>query len=58
LDVIDKTFPKKALKSKVRRDISVSEASVYGKPIFDTAPSSRASEDYTALTEEIIKRLG
>ncbi|NGX42097.1 MAG: Sporulation initiation inhibitor protein Soj [Chlamydiae bacterium] len=58
LDVIDKTFPKKALKNKVRRDISVSEASVYGKPIFDTAPSSRASEDYTALAEEIIKRLG
>lgn len=57
LDVIEKTFPKKVLKSKVRRDIGVSEASVYGKPIFDTQPQSRAAEDYTALTKELIKRI-
>ena len=34
LEVIEKTFPDKILKSKVRRDICVSEASIYGKPIF------------------------
>jgi len=57
LDVIESTFPKKMLKSKVRRDISVSEASVYGKPIYETAPQSRAAEDYSLLTTELIKRL-
>jgi len=57
LDVIEKTFPAKVLKAKVRRDITVSEASIHGKPIFDTSPTSRAAEDYTALTKEIMKRL-
>ncbi|MFQ5730029.1 MAG: ParA family protein, partial [Waddliaceae bacterium] len=58
LDVVEKTFPKKAFKSKVRRDITVSEASIFGKPVFDTAPASRAAEDYTSLTSEILSRLG
>lgn len=57
LEVIEQTFPGKALGAKIRRDISISEASVYGKPIFETAPSSRASEDYIALTKEISEKL-
>lgn len=57
LDVIEKTFPSKLLKAKVRRDISVSEASIFGKPIFETTPGSRAAEDYISITKEIIKRL-
>lgn len=57
LEVIEKTYPQKMLKTKIRRDISVSEASVYGKPLFDTAPTSRAAEDYEAATLEILKRL-
>jgi chromosome partitioning protein len=57
LEVIESTFPGKVLENKVRRDICVSEASVYGKPIFETAPNSRASEDYIALTKEILNRL-
>jgi chromosome partitioning protein len=57
LEVIEGTFPGKLLKSKVRRDIRVSEASVHGKPIFEVAPSSRAAEDYLALTKELIKRM-
>jgi len=56
-DVIDRTFPNKMLKTKVRRDINISEASIYGKPLFETAPSSRAAEDYMAMTKEILKRL-
>lgn len=55
LEVIEKTFPKKVLQTKVRRDISVSEASIYGKPIFETLPSSRAAEDYVSMTKEILK---
>lgn len=57
LEVVEKTFPKKALKAKVRRDICVSEASIYGKPVFETAPNSRAADDYVTLTKEILKRL-
>lgn len=56
LDVIENTFPKKLLKAKVRRDIAVSEASVFGKPIFETSPSARAAEDYIDLTKELLKR--
>lgn len=57
LDVVQRTFPDKAFKHKVRRDISVSEASIYGKPIFETSPTSRAAQDFSALTKEILKRL-
>ncbi len=57
LQVIEETFPGKILTSKIRRDISVSEASIYGKPIFDTSPTSRAAEDYTSLAKELLKRL-
>ncbi|MFA6915958.1 MAG: ParA family protein [Parachlamydiales bacterium] len=56
LDVIESTFPKKLLNTKIRRDISVSEASVHGKPVFETAPTARAAEDYRKLTQELIKR--
>lgn len=56
-DVIEKTFPNKILKAKVRRDINVSEASIHGKPIFEVDPKGRAAEDYMALTKEILKRL-
>jgi chromosome partitioning protein len=57
LDVIERTFPKKSFQNKIRRDIAVSEASIYGKPVFETDPDSRAGEDYLALTKEILKRL-
>lgn len=57
LDVIEDTFPGKALQNKIRRDIAVSEASVYGKPIFETAPTARAAEDYLALTQELLTRM-
>lgn len=57
LEIIESTFPGKMLETKVRRDISVSEASIFGKPIFETAPKSRASEDYISLTKELLKRM-
>ena len=57
LEVIENTFPGKALNNKIRRDICVSEASVYGMPVFETAPKARASVDYIALTKEILNRM-
>jgi len=56
LQLIEQTFPGKLLQAKIRRDIAVSEAAIYGKPIFDTAPKSRACVDYMALTQELLKR--
>ncbi|HSX13210.1 MAG TPA: ParA family protein [Chlamydiales bacterium] len=57
LNVTETTFPGKLLQTKVRRDIAVSEATIYGKPIFETAPTSRASLDYRSLTSEILNRV-
>ncbi len=55
-NVIANAFPGKLLKSKIRRDIAISEATIYGKPVFKTAPKSRASEDYKALTKELLHK--
>lgn len=57
LDAIERSFPDKAFQNKIRRDISVSEASIYGKPVFETDPESRAGKDYKAITREILERL-
>ncbi len=57
IDLIDKTFPDKLLETKIRRDIVVSEAAIFGKSVFETAPQSRAVEDYLALTSEILERV-
>lgn len=57
LEVIEDTFPNKVLNAKIRRDISVSEATIYGKPVFETAKGSRASEDYQDMAKELLQRL-
>lgn len=57
LEVIEATFPQKLLKAKIRKDIQVSEASIFGKPIFETDPESRAAEDYSLLCKELLNRL-
>lgn len=57
LDVVESTFKDKLFDTKIRRDISVSEASIYGKPLFETQPNSRAAEDYQTLTFELMNRL-
>jgi chromosome partitioning protein len=57
VQAIDQTFPGKLLQAKIRRDIAVSEAAIYGKPVFLTSPHARASEDFMALTNELLMRL-
>ena len=57
LEVVESTFPGKVLPTKVRRDIKVTEASIHGRPVIETAPSSRAAEDYLNLTKELVERL-
>ncbi len=58
LDLIDRTFPGKLFETKIRRDIAVSEAAIHGQPVFEVNPSSRGAEDYLALTEEVLSKLG
>lgn len=58
IDLIERTFPGKLFETKIRRDIAISEAAIYGKPVFETMPTSRAAEDYLALTEEVLAKLG
>jgi chromosome partitioning protein len=53
LEIIEETFPKKLLQTKIRRDIAISEATILGKSVFDCKPKSRAAEDYLELTKEI-----
>lgn len=57
LEVIETLFPNKLLTSKIRRDIAISEAAIYGKPIFETDPTCRAADDYKNLTAEILARM-
>lgn len=57
IDLIERSFPGKLCKSKIRRDISISEAAIRGKPVFETCPACRAAEDYLSLTEEILQTL-
>lgn len=57
MEVIEKTFPGKLLEAKVRRDIQISEAAIFGESVFDVAKDSRASEDYLNVTKEVLHRL-
>jgi len=55
--VVNETFPEKLLQTKIRRDIAVSEAAIHGKPVFEIRPSSRAAEDFTNLTKEVLSQM-
>ena len=57
LDIIERTFPEKTLKSRIRRDIAVNEASIYGKPVFLSSPKSRAAQDFRSMTKELVSLL-
>jgi len=59
IKVIEKTFPGGCFDTKIRKDITISEAAACGKPVFELARSHqdcRAAEDYRALSQEIMKR--
>lgn len=58
LKEIHSSFPDKIFSFKIRRDVSVSRAVLQGKPVIDTDPSSRAAQDYLALTKEFVAKVG
>jgi chromosome partitioning protein len=57
LDEINGSFPNKLLKTRVRRDVSVSRAVLQGRAVIEYAPECRASGDYCSLTEEVLQLL-
>ena len=57
LEIINESFPDKILSYKIRKDISVSEASILGKPVIETAPATRATHDYMELTKELLTKM-
>lgn len=57
IKIINESFPDKVLSYKIRKDISVSEASILGKPVIETAPKSRASLDFIDLTKELLSKM-
>ncbi len=57
-DDIRKNFAAKVFNTIIRENISLAEASAHGKTIFEYDPSSHGAEDYKALFEEIMTKLG
>ncbi len=57
LRLIEGFFPGKIFSTKIRRDVAVSEASIQGVPVLQSAPASRAAKDFYAFTEEVHERL-
>lgn len=57
IQIINESFPNKVLSYKIRKDISVSEASILGKPVIETSPASRASQDFIHLTQELLTKM-
>lgn len=57
LDEINHSFPNQLFLSKIRRDVAVSRAVLTGVPVIEFEESSRASQDYKAVSEEFLARL-
>jgi len=55
LNVIEETFPQKILKTKIRRDKVVADASIRGKPIVEISRTSRALDDFKKLAREVLR---
>lgn len=48
-------WPDKVLKTRIRKNVSLGEARVQNKTIFEYAPASHGAEDFKRLTEEVLK---
>lgn len=57
LEVIEENFPGALCSTKVRKDVAITEAAIMGKPAYLTHPRSRATEDFTKLTKELVEKL-
>jgi chromosome partitioning protein len=51
---VERHFPGKLCKTRIRRNIRLAEAPSHGKAIFSYAPKSRGAQDYARLAREIL----
>lgn len=56
LDAIRAQFGDKVFNTKIRENIAVAEAPLYGESIYQYAPDSNGAKDYNDLTDEILNR--
>lgn len=56
LDAIRAQFGDKVFNTKIRENIAIAEAPLYGESIFKYAPDSNGAKDYSDLTDEILNR--
>ncbi len=54
----NQNFSGKLFNTYIRQDISLMESGAFKQTVFDYAPKSRGSEDYTELAKEILKIYG
>lgn len=54
---IEMSFPGKTLNARIRKDKMIPKAVFDGKPVFLTDRSSRASEDFQGLAQEVLRLL-
>lgn len=54
-DTIERHLPDKLLTTRIRDNVALAEAPVHGVDIFRYQPKSYGAQDYTNLTEEILK---
>lgn len=57
LDNIGEYFEEMMFKSVIRQNVRLKEAASSGEPIIKYDPRSHGAEDYTALTNELLKRI-
>jgi chromosome partitioning protein len=53
LDEVNAHFPAQVFKTQIPRNIRLSEAPSYGKPVVVFDPKSRGAQAYTALADEV-----
>ena len=53
---VKKHFPKKLFNTVIPRNVRISEAPSFGKPVIYYDKSSRGAEAYTAFADEMLKK--
>lgn len=57
-DYLEQQYGDQVLKTRIRVNVRLDEAVSAQEPIFDFDASSSGAQDYAALTEEVLKRVG
>ena len=56
LEAIRAKYGDRVFSTKIRENIAVAEAPLYGGDLFEYAPDSNGAKDYEQLAEEILNR--